>query len=89
MRPLHRKITYEGRSISLSLEDVFWGEFRRVAAEHGVTQGELLRRAVGRYGQLSRSAAVRCYLMENAIGQQRVDACIIQQLRTDLNRAVK
>lgn len=34
-RPVKRSLTLRGHRTSVSLEDVFWSEFRRIAAERG------------------------------------------------------
>lgn len=58
-----RSVTVAGHRTSLSLEDAFWRELKRLAAADGLTLAELIAR-IDRERSGNLSSAARVYVLE-------------------------
>ena len=64
-RPVKRSLTLSGHRTSVSLEDAFWAEFRRLAAVEGLSINELATRIDAERGVAAGLAsAIRVYVLE-------------------------
>ncbi len=63
--PLKRSLTLQGHRTSVSLEEVFWKEFRRLAAEEDISVNTLAARLdEARSPAVSLASAIRVYVLE-------------------------
>jgi predicted DNA-binding ribbon-helix-helix protein len=62
-RPRKRSVMIAGHATSISLEDEFWEELCRIAAEQGRPISALLTEIDGRRGPRSLSSAARVYVL--------------------------
>jgi predicted DNA-binding ribbon-helix-helix protein len=64
-RPVKRSLTLRGHRTSVSLEDAFWQEFRRLAAERGQSVNDLAAEIDAERGLSSGLAsAIRVWVLE-------------------------
>lgn len=64
-RPVKRSVTLRGHRTSVSLEDAFWKEFRRLAAERGKSVNDLAAEIDAERGLASGLAsAIRVWVLE-------------------------
>ncbi len=64
-RPKKRSLTLRGHRTSVSLEEPFWHEFRRLAKENGLSVNELAAQVDAARGMKSGLAsAMRVYVLE-------------------------
>ena len=69
-RPVKRSLTLRGHRTSVSLEDAFWQEFRRIAIEDGRAINELAAEIDAARGTDSGLAsAIRVFVLERALGK--------------------
>lgn len=68
-RPIKRSLTLHGHRTSVSLEEAFWAEFRRMAAEEGVSLNALAERIDGARGDVGLASAIRVFVLERALGR--------------------
>ena len=68
-----------GRKTSVSLEDEFWGAFRRIAQEERMTCGELADRVDSARKDHNLSSAIRLFVLDHY--KTRVDALENMQQR--------
>jgi predicted DNA-binding ribbon-helix-helix protein len=66
-RPVKRSLTLHGHRTSVSLEEAFWREFRRVAAEEGLALNALAARIDDGRGEVGLASAIRVYVLERAL----------------------
>lgn len=70
-RPVKRSLTLRGHRTSVSLEDAFWREFRRIAEEDGRAINELAAEIDEARGTESGLAsAIRVFVLERALGRR-------------------
>ena len=63
-RPRKRSLTLRGHRTSVSLEDAFWTEFQRLAAEQGLSVNELAAQVDAARGVTAGLAsAIRVYVL--------------------------
>ncbi len=62
--PRKRSVVIAGHPTSLTLEDEFWEELRRIAAEEGVSVPILIGRIDSERDGCSLSSAVRVFVLE-------------------------
>ncbi len=62
--PRKRSVVIAGHATSLSLEDEFWEELKRIAAEEGVSVQALVERIDTMREGRSLSSAVRVFVLE-------------------------
>lgn len=64
-RPVKRSLTLRGHRTSVSLEEPFWREFRRLAAEDGRAINDLAAEIdAGRGTDCGLASAIRVYVLE-------------------------
>lgn len=66
-RPVKRSLTLHGHRTSVSLEEAFWREFRRIAAEEGLALNALAERIDEARGEVGLASAIRVYVLERAL----------------------
>lgn len=62
-RPVKRSLTLRGHRTSVSLEDAFWTEFRRIAADDGLPINELAARIDEERGDVGLASAIRVFVL--------------------------
>ena len=66
-RPVKRSLTLHGHRTSVSLEEAFWAEFRRLAAAEGLALNALAERIDEARGDVGLASAIRVYVLERAL----------------------
>lgn len=66
-RPVKHSLTLRGHRTSVSLEDLFWREFRRIAAREGETINGLAMQIDANRGDIGLAAAIRVFVLEDAL----------------------
>jgi predicted DNA-binding ribbon-helix-helix protein len=67
-RPEKRSLTLQGHRTSVSLEPLFWEEFRRLAAAEGVSLNSLAARIdAARPADVGLASAIRVHVLERAL----------------------
>jgi predicted DNA-binding ribbon-helix-helix protein len=69
-RPVKRSLTLHGHRTSVSLEEVFWQVFRRLASEEGLPLNQLAERIDEARGDVGLASAIRVYVLERALGER-------------------
>lgn len=69
-RPVKRSLTLHGHRTSVSLEEAFWREFRRIAAQDGLPLNQLAERIDEARGDVGLASAIRVYVLERALGER-------------------
>lgn len=62
-RPVKHSLTLQGHRTSVSLEDAFWLEFRRIAKERGETVNGLAAKIDADRGQEGLASAIRVFVL--------------------------
>ncbi|PIE11510.1 MAG: aryl-sulfate sulfotransferase [Rhodobacterales bacterium] len=73
-RPVKHSLTLRGHRTSVSLEDIFWTEFRRLAAQDGIPINELAARIDEARGDVGLASAIRVYVLEQVRQPPRPEA---------------
>ncbi|CAA9410975.1 MAG: hypothetical protein AVDCRST_MAG15-1587 [uncultured Rubellimicrobium sp.] len=73
-RPVKHSLTLHGHRTSVSLEEVFWTEFRRIAAEDGLALNTLAERIDEARGDVGLASAIRVHVLERALGRSEGSA---------------
>jgi predicted DNA-binding ribbon-helix-helix protein len=68
-RPVKHSLTLHGHRTSVSLEEAFWTEFRRVAAEEALPLNTLAERIDEARGDVGLASAIRVHLLERALAR--------------------
>ena len=69
-RPVKHSLTLRGHRTSVSLEDVFWREFRRIAEAEGKTLNALASEIDARRDpEVGLASAIRVFVLERAISR--------------------
>jgi predicted DNA-binding ribbon-helix-helix protein len=66
-RPIKRSLTLHGHRTSVSLEDLFWNEFKRIAEADGDTINGLAARIDDSRGNIGLASAIRIFVLERAL----------------------
>jgi predicted DNA-binding ribbon-helix-helix protein len=66
-RPIKRSLTLRGHRTSVSLEDLFWKEFKRIAESNGDTINGLAARIDESRGDIGLASAIRVFVLERAL----------------------
>ncbi len=67
-RPVKHSLTLQGHRTSVSLEDVFWREFRRIAAEDGKALNALAAEIdAARDPETGLASSIRVFVLERAL----------------------
>jgi predicted DNA-binding ribbon-helix-helix protein len=69
-RPVKRSLTLHGHRTSVSLEDAFWDEFRRIAAARGQTLNALAAALDEARGDIGLASAIRVFVLQEALGRR-------------------
>ncbi|SHE33921.1 Predicted DNA-binding protein, contains Ribbon-helix-helix (RHH) domain [Litoreibacter ascidiaceicola] len=70
-RPKKRSLTLKGHRTSVSLEDEFWAEFRRIAAETGQPINALAAKIDAERGtDLGLASAIRLFILRALIASR-------------------
>lgn len=69
-RPVKRSLTLHGHRTSVSLEEAFWQEFRRMAAADGLPLNQLAERIDEARGDVGLASAIRVYVLKRALGER-------------------
>ena len=69
-RPVKRSLTLRGHRTSVSLEDLFWHEFKRLAGKRNMPINELAARIDADRGDIGLASAIRVFVLREALGQQ-------------------
>ncbi len=64
-RPLKRSLTLRGHRTSVSLEEAFWQEFRRIAEARGQSLNALAARIDAQRGDVGLASAIRVFVLES------------------------
>ena len=62
-RPVKRSLTLRGHRTSVSLEDEFWAEFRRIAAGDGRALNDLAAEIDAARGDVGLASAIRVFIL--------------------------
>lgn len=68
-RPIKRSLTLVGHRTSVSLEDIFWKQFKRIADEKNQTINGLAAEIDENRGDIGLASAIRVYVLEAIIDQ--------------------
>ena len=71
-RPVKRSLTLRGHRTSVSLEDLFWKEFKRIADQDDVTINGLAAQIDETRGDIGLASAIRLFVLERALSDQRL-----------------
>lgn len=66
-RPVKRSLTLHGHRTSVSLEDIFWKEFKRIADRDGETINGLAARIDDSRGDIGLASAMHVFVLERAL----------------------
>ncbi|MDO6590751.1 aryl-sulfate sulfotransferase [Loktanella sp. D2R18] len=66
-RPVKRSLTLRGHRTSVSLEDIFWDQFRLIADQNGKTINGLAAEIDESRGDIGLASALRVYVLEKAL----------------------
>lgn len=69
-RPIKRSLSLHGHRTSVSLEDAFWQEFRRLAARDGLPLNQLAERIDELRGDVGLASAIRVFVLEQALAER-------------------
>ncbi len=69
-RPVKRSLTLHGHRTSVSLEEAFWQQFRRIASAEGLPLNQLAERIDEGRGDVGLASAIRVYVLERALGER-------------------
>ncbi|QFU08907.1 hypothetical protein PARPLA_01958 [Rhodobacteraceae bacterium THAF1] len=68
-RPVKRSLTLRGHRTSVSLEDAFWREFRRISEQDGRPLNALAAEIdEARDSDIGLASAIRLFVLERALG---------------------
>ena len=68
-RPVKHSLTLRGHRTSVSLEDLFWKEFRRIAEERDIALNQLAAEIDARRGDVGLASAIRIFVLQQALAQ--------------------
>ncbi|MGA7020185.1 MAG: ribbon-helix-helix domain-containing protein [Pseudolabrys sp.] len=69
-----RSIVIDGHKTSVSLEDAFWTELKKIAHTQQVTLSDLVSKIEGAREQSNLSSAIRLFVLQHFRGDKRMDA---------------
>ena len=70
-RPVKHSLTLRGHRTSVSLEDAFWHEFRRIASEDGRALNDLATQIDETRGDVGLASAIRVFVLERVLERPR------------------
>jgi len=69
-RPVKHSLTLQGHRTSVSLEDAFWTEFRRLATARGQTINGLAAQIDATRGDVGLASAIRVFVLHELSGDR-------------------
>ncbi|MGY6703548.1 ribbon-helix-helix domain-containing protein [Roseinatronobacter sp.] len=72
-RPVKHSLTLRGHRTSVSLEDIFWREFCRIARERGLALNLLAAQIDATRGDIGLASAIRVFVLETALQRDQHD----------------
>lgn len=75
-RPVKHSLTLRGHRTSVSLEDLFWLEFRRIATARGQTINGLASEIDALRGDVGLASAIRVFVLEDLRQHAGVDSFV-------------
>lgn len=66
-RPVKHSLTLRGHRTSVSLEDLFWSEFRQIAAQRGQPLNQLAAEIDATRGDVGLASAIRVFVLQDAL----------------------
>lgn len=69
-RPVKHSLTLRGHRTSVSLEGLFWREFRRIAEERGMALNQLAAEIDEAREDIGLASAIRVFVLEHALRRQ-------------------
>ncbi|PUB11295.1 ribbon-helix-helix domain-containing protein [Yoonia sediminilitoris] len=70
-RPVKRSLTLRGHRTSVSLEDIFWDQFRAIADADGKTINGLAAEIDEGRGDIGLASALRVYVLQRALARSQ------------------
>jgi predicted DNA-binding ribbon-helix-helix protein len=67
-RPVKHSLTLRGHRTSVSLEDLFWREFRRIAQARDMPLNQLAAEIDAARGDVGLASAIRVFVLQEALG---------------------
>lgn len=67
---MKRSLTLRGHRTSVTLEEPFWQEFRRLASEEGVALNTLAERIDEERREVGLASAIRVFVLRRALGER-------------------
>ncbi|MCC5964140.1 MAG: ribbon-helix-helix domain-containing protein [Rhodobacteraceae bacterium] len=68
-RPVKHSLTLRGHRTSVSLEDAFWIEFRKLAAARGMAVNALAAQIDAERGDIGLASAIRVFVLEQTLAR--------------------
>lgn len=68
-RPVKHSLSLRGHRTSVSLEDLFWREFRRIARTRGVPLNQLAAEIDAERGDIGLASAIRVFVLREALSK--------------------
>lgn len=69
-RPVKHSLSLRGHRTSVSLEEAFWREFRRIAEARNMPLNALAAEIDEARGDIGLASAIRVYVLQTALGQR-------------------
>ncbi len=69
-RPVKHSLTLRGHRTSVSLEDAFWREFRRIAEVRGQALNQLAAEIDATRGDIGLASAIRVFVLQDALSRK-------------------
>jgi predicted DNA-binding ribbon-helix-helix protein len=70
-RPIKRSLTLRGHRTSVSLEDIFWDQFRQIVETDEKTINGLAAEIDATRGDIGLASAIRVYVLERALDRDQ------------------
>ncbi|WP_071799447.1 ribbon-helix-helix domain-containing protein [Natronohydrobacter thiooxidans] len=68
-RPVKHSLTLRGHRTSVSLEDLFWREFRRIADERDIALNQLAAEIDAARADIGLASAIRVFVLKDALAR--------------------
>ncbi|PZX46794.1 putative DNA-binding ribbon-helix-helix protein [Roseinatronobacter thiooxidans] len=69
-RPVKHSLTLRGHRTSVSLEDLFWREFRKIAEARDQPLNQLAAEIDAARGDIGLASAIRVFVLQDALGRK-------------------
>ncbi|MFU8899021.1 MAG: ribbon-helix-helix domain-containing protein [Roseinatronobacter sp.] len=69
-RPVKHSLTLRGHRTSVSLEDLFWREFRQIAEARDQPLNQLAAEIDAARGDIGLASAIRVFVLQDALGRK-------------------